>query len=485
MTLGANLAFAALALCLPCVGSCSQHAAARGQLLVAVDSDARLVSELATRQDVSADATMDTLRIDVLDDKNDQYDLQTFIVSDPSSWPLSFGVAAGASGEIRLRFRLFRAQFASSDVVDGKATLTPPSQVTIDRLLLITPPASGVETVRIVLAEDCMGTPVSLGASPSTCIDGAHLQADAHGGAVPITGAVPPSVVESWGPAVDAPCVSTPGMNQVCIPGGFAILGDLNNVGLSNGGSQQYDPVPLRPVIVSPFLVDQYEFTIARLRALYASGFTDPEPMATEASDVTYKYCKWLGAGVATNDTFPVNCIPYPSATDACVAVHGQLLTEAQWEFMARGRGQRRSYPWGEAAPQCCTASVARPGPPPDAPLCQQGGAGGPEPVGSHQGGPACATGGDVSRDDVYDLAGSVTEALLDGFQAYDADCWASPAILHNPICTTSTVVSPSARGGNWYFTYDTTLSQVRTDWGTISEGQINFGFRCAYEDGQ
>jgi hypothetical protein len=128
-------------------------ASPRPQLVVVVDTDARLVDELASRPDVSEDAAIDSLRVDVLDDSNHEYDSTTFSVAEFSRWPISFGVAAPqdrATAEVHLRLRAFRATFAREGQANGGATLDPPPEIAVDRLAWIPLPAGGVTSVRIL-----------------------------------------------------------------------------------------------------------------------------------------------------------------------------------------------------------------------------------------------------------------------------------------------------------------------------------------------
>src|SRR5690606_5498248 len=99
----------------------------------------------------------------------------------------------------------------------------------------------------------------------------------------------------------------------------------------------------------------------------------------------------------------------------------------AEWEYAASGRGQGRRHPWGDEVAQCCGASIDRLG------SCQ-GFSSVPEPVGSHPR-EGCAWEGDVSRDGVRDLGGSMTEWLRDRYSPYGENCWSGSGILSDPVC--------------------------------------------------
>lgn len=469
-------------LALGVASACSDTAAPRPQLVVFVDTDAHVSGELLTRDDLSADAAVDSLRVDVLDGSRAT---SSFIVSDPSSWPVSFGVVPGGSGAIRLRLRLFRSVFASAGSDQGATVLEPPPEVTIDRLVQLTlpspgpsassgDPSSGVAQVRVVLAADCLGTASSFLSPQKTCVDGGHPAEDPSSGVEPFAGAPAPTTVGTWASAVDVACASPARSDRVCIPGGFDILGDLSSVGLT---TPRLDPVPFRPVVVSPFILDRLEFTVGRFRQLVGAGnYSGNMPLPQAPADPLHQYCTWLGMDVATNDALPLNCIDRASALSACQLAGGTLPTEAQWNHAARGRGQRRIFPWGNADPACCTESAGRgfllgyPG------VC---GGGGVEPGGSHP--PSRCDGvGDVSRDGVIDMAGSLTEAMLDVLQPYDGPCWTSAGILHDPACKDPNPTGFAAKGGDWFEGPGLTIVPLRYDY----VAEVEYGFRCAYTPG-
>ena len=423
----------------------------------------------------------------ILDGSDHVYDSYSFVVSsapDPDagsaggSWPLSFGILPppSGSGSVLVRLRAFRAMFATAGTVgDGSLTLEPPEQVTIDRLVSLTFPSSGEQRVGITMAEDCMGTPARFAPSPSTCVDGSHPPEPPQTGVVTLGSDSPPSSVGSWAHAVETPCSVPTNADQLCIEGGFSILGDLADVGTTEA-DPILAPAPLRPVVLSPFLLDKYEFTVKRMRALIQSGKLAEQPLMVNDPTIAYSNeCTWLGPTDASNDEKPVNCISYASAQAACKALGGDLPTEAQWEHAARGRGQRRTYPWGETFPQCCTSSLSRPGGQATQVECLTMGAGA-EAVGSHPESASCAGGtGDVSRDGVYDLGGSLEEALSTTAASYGDACWGTGGVVYNPHCSTNT--SPGARGSYWNAGLATAFGARRDRYGVSS---VN-GFRCAY----
>jgi formylglycine-generating enzyme required for sulfatase activity len=471
----------AAALALLALATACQEAPVRAQLLVYVDLDMPVTSQASDK--ISPDAAMDSLRIEVLSSHGDLLEARVFSIANADVLPVAFGVRADAvtDGRVGIRVRAFRAAFAKNgEITNAGATntgganeggassepvLDPRGEVSIDRLALFELPMEGVVEKSILLSGDCMGIPVRFGIGgegDTTCIAGDRLAADAREGAT--DGALTSSVSGTWPLAAVDTCHGDLPAGARCIPGGFSILGDPRFVAHNE---LERDAVPLRPVVVSSFFMDATEVTVGELRAMAADGYDGPLPVAQNVLDDIERFCTW--ADISDPD-LPVNCVSFALADAVCAWRDGVVPNEAQWEYAARGRGERNLFVWGDSTPECCNTSVGYFGPAGCTPQ-------GPEPVGSHPITEACA--GDVSRDGVFDLNGSVSELTRDAIAKYSDACWASPvasAILHDQVCLGAG--GRIGRGGNWFDTVGAASLPIRRGFLELYPGH---GFRCVY----
>ena len=155
------------------------------------------------------------------------------------------------------------------------------------------------------------------------------------------------------------PPQSAAGVRRVSFAGGAFDLG----MTADDGGWQ---------VRVSRFSIQRNEVTNAEYRRFdpkYEPEAPDDHPVTRVSWYEAMAYAAWLG---------------------------GNLPTEAQWEFAARGP-LGRPYPWGERAPTATTANF-------NVKRTQDGGT---SPVGSFEGG--------ATPEGLYDMAGNVWEWCQDG----------------------------------------------------------------------
>lgn len=457
-------------------GACSDDAPPRAQWLLVLDTTAPLVDDLRRDATLSADLAVDTLRIDILAARRDGpaevTESRVIVAPSPESFPLSLGIVPDGDHGALVRVRLFRGALAATGRGPAGETVTDPfPETTIDRLVHLGS-ATGVPVAKVVLDADCLGVPSSFGEVRRTCLDGGTRSGDPADGIV-VTADAPQARFASVVPfARAAPCGGAAPKGAVCVPGGFTVLGDRRLEGFSEGGM-----VPLRPVLLSPFFLDETEFTVGRFRALVASGKLKTAPPKTRLStDIFRADCTWTGAADGSADALPLNCISVASAEAACAAEGGTLPSEAEWEHAARGRGERRSYPWGEEAPSCCTASVSRENPVTTLVLCKGRG---PEAAGSHRPTAGCPGGGDLSRDGVSDLGGSLAEVLRDKFRPYESNCLGPSGIARDPVCADPAAPFRVRRGGEWSAGTLIAMSALRH--ATVGDGDNVTGFRCRY----
>ena len=466
------------AVCLVATGAaCTDDVApARAQVLLIVDTNVPLVGQLALRDELARDTAIDTVRIEVFDDGGALAETRDFIVPDPSSWPLSLGLRPRSSTTARLRLRAFRAIHAQADKA-GAVAIAPP-QLVIDRMVAITSPAEGMRTLRVTLEGDCLGMPAATSAPFSSCVDAATPSAEPTVGIdiEPGLSARTTTRAGTWQGATFVDCTAArPNDDAICIPGGFTILGEATLSGIEGAYEEAHDSAPIRPVRLSPFYLDKYEFTVGRLRKSGVAALGDEEEPFVPGRPANAD-CTFRGFDDGVNDALPLNCVHWKSARKLCRASGGDLPTEAQWEYTARGRGEQRPFPWGSGFGGCCTSSLER------ATRGVFNGCGrGVEPVGSHADPSRCSGFADVSRDGVVDLGGSLNEFLRDVFQPYTAACWGGAGIALDPTCRDDESQDHMIRGASWKENGLLANTTVRASNGPVFEVQTGRGFRCAY----
>jgi formylglycine-generating enzyme required for sulfatase activity len=228
------------------------------------------------------------------------------------------------------------------------------------------------------------------------------------------------------------------------------------------------DELPVHPVTLAPFALSKYEITNAQyekfdpthkeLRDEYSA--LDNDPVIYVSWRDAAKYCNWLST---QNHLTPV----YDEKTwSPDLAANGyRLPTEAQWEYVAGGRGENRIYPWGNQAPGAQygningAASLDM-----DAALRGEGNIGA-VPVGSYPTG--------ASRDGVMDLGGNVSEWCADWYDPYTAEAQT------DPLGTTPSNYR-AIRGGSWgYYNYSQRVSDREYN-NAGYPGYIYIGIRVA-----
>ncbi len=437
------------------VVACGARPEARPQHVLSVDTDLPLLGAPGA----STLAAIDTLRIDVYEpDGSRLVSTRDFVMSEASSWPLSFGVAGAA----RVRLRAYRASTAAP------SNLEPDPPLTVDRLVDLPAPDAVARTTQVVLRGDCIGHPAVLSAG-LTCIDGSGLRGPASSGLGPPAQG---SQSGTWSGARVRPCTTPPPSGDTtCVPGGYDVVGQSNLLGVQN---PDLEPFPLRAVILSAIYMDRVEYTVGRFRRQLARPWQPSAqmPALPNTDSNVFRYCTFRGPDDDADDPLPLNCVDWALAVELCALDGGELPTEAQWEHVARA-GDGRTYAWGAEEPRCCTTSASR-----DPSV--DGGAVCPfapvvEPAGAHPGSASCV--GDVTPGGVLDLGGSVSELTRDRF-ASAATTW-PPGVVRDPV-STQPVRDLVTKGGNFSSGVEFTRPAYRRSVGERSRSSLE-GFRCVY----
>jgi len=238
----------------------------------------------------------------------------------------------------------------------------------------------------------------------------------------------------------------------VIIPGGIFQMG-------------QFDfATPVHQVTLSTYRMQQYEVTAGD----YAACVTAGECTAANTGDTcTYQ--------VAGKEDHPINCVDWYQAQTYCQWLGGDLPTEAQWEYAARG-SDGRTYPWGNALTSN-RVNYWGSGDPYDStssPFTQNGGP--TTPVGYYNGSlkGTYQTADGRSPFGLHDMAGNVSEWVADWYGTYPPVAQVDPT---GPVSGSGRVL----RGGGWHSSDSYVRSALRNSCNPDDRG-ADRGFRCASE---
>ncbi|MCK6488286.1 MAG: bifunctional serine/threonine-protein kinase/formylglycine-generating enzyme family protein [Planctomycetes bacterium] len=257
---------------------------------------------------------------------------------------------------------------------------------------------------------------------------------------LPAAGAAP----AAWGELVD-------------IPAGRFVRG-------GPGGAP--DELPARELAVPAFSIGRHEVTNAEFERFrpdhrrWRDGYSwrDREPVIYVSWKDSAGYCNWLSAQHRLTPAYDEKTWAIDPAADGF-----RLPSEAEWEYVASGRGENRRHPWGDEAPRPgvhgnfeLERALALPG------ILRSQCEEGTVVVGSYPAG--------ASRDGVMDLAGNVAEWCSDTYALTTPE-----GLLH-----TGEAHHRAIRGGSWGYYNGSQRCRDREFNNAGYGGYIYIGFRVA-----
>jgi formylglycine-generating enzyme required for sulfatase activity len=194
--------------------------------------------------------------------------------------------------------------------------------------------------------------------------------------------------------------------------------------------------------------------------AFIATGPGTADTWDTNLSEC-FPYSTWTTTA-GSQESLPVNCVPWYEAYAFCIWDGGFLPSEAEWEYAAAGGSQQLEYPWGSADPGANNAFAIY--------NCNYGSDAGPcgvssiAPVGSAPMG--AGFWGHV------DMAGDLFEWVLDRYAPYVDPCADCAYLAQMP--------DRVARGGNYAGPAVTMQAANRDYYNDPTDRDNVLGFRCA-----
>ncbi|HEY3332539.1 MAG TPA: endo-1,3-alpha-glucanase family glycosylhydrolase [Capsulimonadaceae bacterium] len=266
--------------------------------------------------------------------------------------------------------------------------------------------------------------------------------------------------------------VATPAPRTAPTPELVAVPGGSFTMGASAGNP---DEKPVHKVTLAPFSIAKYEvtndeyerFDPAHKAFRDSYSWRNREPVIYVSWLNAAAYCNWLSAQSGLTPAYREQEVKDGANVSkrwiVDMATDGyRLPTEAEWEYVATGRGEGRTYPWGNKVPDTSRGNLQI------APLemtsrIPSNPGLGVMVVGSYPDG--------ASRDGVFDLAGNVSEWCSDWFNAYPADAQTNP-------CSQDITPYRSIRGGSWgYYNYSQRNADREYN-SAVYPGYIYIGFR-------
>jgi len=257
-------------------------------------------------------------------------------------------------------------------------------------------------------------------------------------------------------PTTPATAGRTVGNRKIHIPAGVFLMG-CNSSRDDRCATREK---PARRVFLDEYRIDQHEVTVAEYRECVRAGVCMRPRGRSDDSK-----CNW---GWTNRDGHPINCVSWHQAAAYCTWKGKRLPTEAEWEKAARGP-DGLLYPWGEDRVDCRRAVF-------DDQMTTGSAGGVTKGCGESRTWPVCSMRDGLSIFGVCDMAGNVSEWVLDGYQKD----YYSQMPNRNPRNIDVTSVH-SIRGGAWCNSGDSLRTSAR-DWEEAGYQWKGVGFRCVEE---
>lgn len=356
-----------------------------------------------------------------------------------------------STGGYRARVRLYHAGV-------GESSAEPRLASTIETVVELPPvSADGIVEVHVILRTEDLSRPRGTLDAPVSVE----------------LGPPPKGLAGSWHREVLEGCAEPAGEGEACVAGGAFWMGDP-------AFAEPYE----RLVAVSPFYIDQHEVIAGAVRA---SGLAfidavalkaDPYPYSADATRTDH-HCTYTQTAGAKED-LPVNCVSRDLAWRFCEKRGASLVSEAQFEFVAGAR-RDATFPWGDAAPTCADAVYGRSydqTKPPEWRACASSGVGVAKPGSGRLDRVKMPDGAEI-----VDLAGNLSEWVLDAYQRTDEPCYADNPVI-DPVCGEPSPSAPdgvAVRGNPWTDPGGTALrAAVKQRASATAPQNPRVGFRCA-----
>lgn len=237
------------------------------------------------------------------------------------------------------------------------------------------------------------------------------------------------------------------GTEQVWVPDGSFIAGDINGIGYD-------DERPFHKVYIGGFWIDRNLVTNFAYANCPEAICSAPQKINSHARPNGYY-------NVPAYGNYPVMNITWQQASDYCKWRSGRLPSEAEFEKAAGWNpktGMTLLYPWGDLAPTDEFANY-------------NGIDRDTRPVGSYPKG--------MSPIGAYDMAGNIWEWISDW---YSETYYADNLEWNNPIGPADGIYKV-IRGGSWFSDNTRWLRVSNRGKSVPNEDANEIGFRCVYEN--